>query len=65
MITTQRQLRAEFWRTFPRLDRRRITDYAGTGKMHQTDTRVAWHNWIDQMNKSGEICHQLAERATL
>ena len=40
-ITNQKQLRAEFWRTFPELPRRRITNYAGNGKMHCTDTRCA------------------------
>lgn len=64
-ITTQRELRREFWRTFPDLPRKRITDYSGNGKMYRTDTRVAWCDWIDAMAKSGEISQSLAERATL
>ena len=64
-ITTQRELRAEFWRTFPQLSRRKITNYSGNGKMHVTDTRVTWCDWIDSLSKDGAISQELANRATL
>lgn len=64
-ITTQRELRREFWATFPHLQRRRITDYSGTGKMHVTDTRCAFTDWKDMLSKSGEISQRLAQEATL
>lgn len=64
-ITNQRQLRREFWETFPQLSKRRITDYSGKGKMHCTDTRVAWCDWIDFLSKCGDISQELAQRATL
>lgn len=64
-ITTQRELRREFWRTFPELPKRRITDYSGKGRMHVTDTRCAWVDWIDGLSKDGAISQQLAQRATL
>lgn len=64
-ITTQKQLRAEFWETFPDLPRKRITDYAGTGKMYPTDTRCAWVDWIDSLSKNDEISEELASRASL
>ena len=64
-ITSQRQLRRAFWEQFPELSRRRINDYAGTGKMYTTDTRVAWCNWIDAICRNGEISDELARRATL
>ena len=64
-FTTQRQLRAEFWRTFPTLPRKKIPNYAGTGTMYRTDTRVTWCDWMDMLSKSGEISPELAERATL
>ena len=64
-ITNQRALRREFWQTFPTLRRGRITDYAGTGKMHVTDTRCAWCDWLDQLSKNGDISQHLAENATL
>ena len=64
-ITTQRQLRREFRATFPTLDLRRIPDYSGKGKMHKTDARCAWVDWIDGLSKGGDISQELAERATL
>lgn len=64
-ITNQRDLRREFWATFPELPRRQIRDYAGTGKMHTTDTRVTWCDWVDALSKSGDISQALAQRATL
>jgi hypothetical protein len=62
---TQRQLRALFWATFPTLPRRRIKDYSGTGLMYPTDTRVTWCDWLDVLEKNGEISPQLAARAVL
>ena len=64
-ITNQRDLRREFWRTFPSLPRKRITNYAGTGKMYPTDTRVTWGDWLDMLSKNDEISQKLAYNATL
>lgn len=64
-ITTQRELRREFWSTFPDLNRKRIPDYSGHGKMYITDTRVAWIDWIDCMVKDQYISPELGARATL
>lgn len=64
-ITTQKQLRAEFWRTFPNLSRSRIRNFSGNGTMHVTDTRCAWCDWIDMLSKNGDISPELAERAEL
>ena len=64
-LTTQAQLRRAFREQFPALDFRRITDYAGTGKMYRTDTRVTWCDWLDMLCKGGEISGELAHRATL
>jgi hypothetical protein len=64
-ITSQKQLRSEFWETFPELPRRRITDYSGTGKMHCTDTRCAFVDWLDALSKGGDVSQELAERATI
>ena len=63
--TTQKQIRAAFWELYPDLPRRKITNYAGTGKMHQTDTRCAFCDFVDALNKGGQISDQLANRATL
>lgn len=64
-ITSQRQLRREFWATFPNLPRKRIKNYAGTGLMYRTDTRCAFVDWLDALQKGGDISQALAQRATL
>jgi hypothetical protein len=65
MITTQKELRATFWRDNPGLSRRMIPAYSGQGRMHVTDTRVAWCDYIDAQARAGLISEDLAERATL
>jgi hypothetical protein len=65
MMTTQRELRAQFWATFPELPRKRIQDHSGHGLMYPTDTRVTWVDWIDELERDGEISPALADRATL
>lgn len=62
-ITNQRHLRREFWETFPELDRRKLV--FGGGHAHRTDTRVMFVDWIDALQKSGDISEALAQRATL
>ena len=64
-ITTQAELRREFWETFPDLPRRKITHYSGKSKMHVTDTRCAFVGWIDNLSRNGDISQELAERVTL
>jgi hypothetical protein len=64
-LTTQRELRRAFWLAHPNLPRRRIRNYAGTGTMYPTDTRVAWVDWLDAMQRMGEVSQELANRATL
>lgn len=59
MITTQAEMRREFWRQHPDLDRRKVKgDY-------KTDTRIAWCDFIEHMARSGQISEALAQRATL
>jgi hypothetical protein len=67
-MTTQKQIRARFWRDhkgIAGISRKQITDYSGDGKMHNTDTRTAFVDWIDALAKNGEISEQLADKATL
>lgn len=64
-ITTQKELRREFWRTFPTLPKKRIKDYSGEGLMYTTDTRCAFVDWVDMLSKDGTISQELAERAEL
>lgn len=65
MITTQKELRREFWAQHPHLPRRKIKNYSGNGTMYPTDTRCAWCDWLDSMKKAGQISDSLAYRATL
>lgn len=64
-ITTQKTLRRLFWQEHPTLPRRKIPNYSGNGKMHVTDVRVAWCDWLDGISKAGMISDALALRATL
>ena len=71
-MTTQKQIRAAFWQAardgqFAGLNvtPRRITNYSGNGKMHNTDTRCAFVDWLDGLSKDGQVSQELAERATL
>ena len=74
-VTNQRDLRRAFWQEMDELmrqpghrmniTRRRITNYAGTGKMHNTDTRCAWSDYVDAMSRDNQISQELAQRATL
>ena len=70
MYTTQKQVRAAFWRAaregnWTAVTPRLITDYSGKGKMHTTDTRCAFADYVDSLSKSGEISEALANRVTL
>lgn len=63
--TNQKQVRLAFWEAFPNLSRRTIKDYSGKGKMHPTDTRCAFVDFLDQLARNGDISQSLADRATL
>ena len=65
MMTSQKQIRAAFWATFPNLPRRKIKDYAGTGRMYHVDTRCAFVDFVDYLQTSGQISEDLAYRVTL
>lgn len=64
-ITTQAALRRAFWEAHPDLPRRRIRNYAGNGLMYPTDTRVAFVDYIDALERNRDISPELARRATL
>lgn len=64
-ITTQKQLRREFWATFPKLPKIKIPDDSGLRMIYTADTRMAFVDWLDGLEKSGEISEALAQSATL
>jgi hypothetical protein len=60
-MTTQKQLRAAFWKYHPGFTRRGRTkqnDYNAT-------IRTTWVDFLDCMRRNGEISEALANRATL
>jgi len=63
--TTQAELRKAFRQENPDLDFGKIKNYRGDGLMHKTDTRVAFANWIDYLQRDGQISEALAQRVTL
>lgn len=64
-ITTQRELRRQFWRLYPGLSRKKSVNFEGTGFMYTTDTRCAFVEFIDSLYNSGVISESLVQRATL
>lgn len=63
MITDVRTLRRRFWREHPHASRKLI-DYGGE-RIHCTDTRVAFCDFLDRLRRDGEISERLASTATL
>jgi hypothetical protein len=65
IINDQKTLRERFWDEHPKLDRKRIKNYAGNGTMYRTDTRCAFVDFVDMMKKNQQITERLARTATL
>jgi len=69
-MTNQQQIRAAFWAAFPNLPRRRYRySWSRSDKtaelVYPADTRCAFVDYVDQLQRSGEISEALANRATL
>ena len=73
-MTTQKQVRKAFWDAvrngeFIAMDMnvtpKRIPNYSGNGKMHNTDTRCAFADFVDTLRRNCEISQELANRVTL
>ena len=56
--TTQKQLRAAFWAEHPGLTRR-----PGRQNDQAADTRAIWCDWLDRLQRDGQISEALAARA--
>lgn len=72
MFTTQKQVRAAFWDAWRdgqfkglNVTPKRITNYSGNGKMHNTDTRCAFCDFVESLNRDGQLKEGLVERVTL
>ncbi len=65
-ITTQKQLRAAFWDAHPELScARTVRGRILPQNSQPATTRAAWVDYVDHMQKSGEISEKLADSATL
>jgi hypothetical protein len=70
MLTNQAQIRAAFWEAFPELPRRRYRySWNRNDKtaelVYPIDTRCAFVDFVDSLQRNGQISEALADRATL
>lgn len=67
MLSNQKQIREQFWAAHPELEetaRKRGTFSKGQNSQN-CDTRCAFVDFVDSMQKSGQISEKLANRAVL
>lgn len=69
-MTNQKQIRAAFWEAFPDLPRRRYRYSPNRSDktaplVFPIDTRCAFVDYLDQLQREGIISESLANRATL
>lgn len=69
-MTNQKQIRAAFWEAHPTASRKKYParDWTREDKSRRdycTDTRCAFVDFVDHLNRSQIISDQLASRATL
>lgn len=69
-MTNQKQIRAAFWEAFPDLPRRRYRYSPNRSDktaplVFPIDTRCAFVDYLDQLQRNGVISESLANRATL
>ena len=69
-MTNQKQIRAAFWEAFPDLPRRRYRYSPNRSDktaelVYPIDTRCAFVDFLDQLQREGLISETLADRATL
>jgi len=62
-MTTQEQVRASFWETFPNLSRKKIGPKEH--RSYTTDTRCAFVDYVDRLHRDGQISDKLASNVTL
>jgi hypothetical protein len=69
-MTNQKQIRAAFWEAFPDLPRRRYRYSPNRSDktaqlVYPIDTRCAFVDFVDYLQRAGIISEALADRATL
>ena len=66
-MTNQQQIRASFWESFPHLEKHALKWGIKTAPQnrHNAETRTAFVDFVDSLQKSGEIAEKLANCVTL
>jgi hypothetical protein len=69
-MTNQKQIRQAFWDAFPDLPRKRYryspNRFDKTAQLvYPIDTRCAFVDFVDNLQRNGDISESLANRATL
>jgi hypothetical protein len=67
MITNQKDLRLAFWAAHPSFEfqAREAGIFSKSQNYHCATVRCTWVDFVDMMQKSGQISSKLAFRATL
>jgi len=63
-IRTKKQLREEFFKTYPEISKKKITLAPGHTE-YVCDTRCVFSDFVDQLEREGVITTDLAKTATL
>ena len=66
-MTTQKEIRASFWKSSPSLELHALKWGIKTSPQnrHNAETRTAFVDFVDSLEKSGEISEKLANRVAL
>lgn len=66
-MTTQKQIRNAFWKSFPLLEANALKwgIKSCPQNRHNAETRSAFVDFVDALQKSGQVSQPLANRATL
>ena len=66
-MTTQKQIRAAFWNTHPHMEEqaRESGIFSKRQNHHCATVRCLFVDFVDSLQRSGEISEALAERVTL
>jgi hypothetical protein len=67
IMTNQKQIRSYFWESFPHLEAHALKWGIKTAKhnRHNAETRTAFVDFVDYLQKSEGISEKLANRVTL
>lgn len=65
LMTTESEVRAAFWAAHSHMPAVQIRDYSGKGWMYRASVRCAFVEFVDALQRNGEISEKLASVVTL